>query len=141
MRVVSLGDLVLDVVVRTSSEIARAADTPARISLSAGGQGANVAAWVAVLGASSRWLGKRGADAAGALAAAELERHGVGLVGPVEPVGNGIIVSLAEPDGERSMFPDSGVAPMLEPGELRPEWLACDHLHVSGYALLAEPVA
>ncbi len=25
--------------------------------------------------------------------------------------------------------------------EIRPEWLDCDHLHVSGYALLAEPVA
>src|SRR4029079_17237642 len=24
--------------------------------------------------------------------------------------------------------------------ELRPGWLVCDHLHVSGYALLAEPV-
>ena len=24
---------------------------------------------------------------------------------------------------------------------MRPEWLQCDHLHVSGYALLAHPVA
>ena len=45
MVVVSLGDLVLDVVVRIDSEIARGADTPARTSLSAGGQAANVAAW------------------------------------------------------------------------------------------------
>ena len=60
--------------------------------------------------------------------------------GPVEPTGNGVIVSLVERDGERSMFPDRGVATRLEPGELRPAWLTCDHLHVSGYALLAEPV-
>jgi sugar/nucleoside kinase (ribokinase family) len=38
------------------------------------------------------------------------------------------------------MFPDRGVATLLEPVELRPGWLVCDHLHVSGYALLAEPV-
>jgi sugar/nucleoside kinase (ribokinase family) len=140
MQVVSLGDLVLDVVVRVRSDVARGADTPARVALSAGGQGANVAAWVAALGASSRWLGKRADDAEGRLASEALERAGVELAGPVEAEGNGVIVSLVEPGGERSMFPDRGVATLLEPVELRPGWLVCDHLHVSGYALLAEPV-
>lgn len=140
MQVVSLGDLVLDVVVRADVELARGADTPAQISLSAGGQAANVAAWVAALGASSRWLGKRADDDAGRLAADALERLGVELAGPVEPAGNGVIVSLVDPAGERSMLPDRGVATLLDPVELRPAWLACDHLHVSGYALLEEPV-
>ncbi len=140
MRVVSLGDLVLDVVVRAESEVARGGDTPARISLSAGGQGANVAAWVATLGGASRWLGKRADDAEGRLAADQLGDLGVELTGPVEPVGNGVIVSLVDPTGERSMFPDRGVATLLDPVELRPAWLVCDHLHVSGYALLEEPV-
>src|SRR5262245_45247683 len=125
MRVVSLGDLVLDVVVRTRSDVARDADTPARITLSAGGQAANVAAWVAELGATSRGLGKRGADAPGVLAAGELEALGVELTGPVEPAGNGVIVSLTGLGGARSMFPDRGVATTLAPGDLRPEWLAC----------------
>ena len=136
MQVVSLGDLVLDVVVRAESEVARGGDTPARISLSAGGQGANVAAWVATLGGASRWLGKRADDAEGRLAADQLGDLGVELTGPVEPVGNGVIVSLVDPTGERSMFPDRGVATLLDPVELRPAWLVCDHLHVSGYALL-----
>ena len=140
MKVVTLGDLVLDVVVRVDGEVARGADTPARVSLSTGGQAANVAAWVSVLGGSARWLGKRAADAEGRLAAERLEALGVELTGPVEPTGNGVIVSLVERDGERSMFPDRGVATRLEPSELRPAWLTCDHLHVSGYALLAEPV-
>jgi len=140
MQVVSLGDLVLDVVVRAESDVARGADTPARVSLSAGGQGANVAAWVAALGGSSRWLGKRGDDAAGRLAAEQLAELGVDLAGPVERFGNGVIVSLVDPTGERSMFPERGVATLLEPVELRPAWLICDHLHVSGYALLEEPV-
>jgi sugar/nucleoside kinase (ribokinase family) len=52
-----------------------------------------------------------------------------------------VVVSLADAHGERSMFPDRGIATLLEADELRPEWLECDHLHVSGYALLAEPVA
>jgi sugar/nucleoside kinase (ribokinase family) len=141
MRIVSLGDLALDVVVRMQGPLARGADTAAAVTLSAGGQGANVAAWAASLGAEARWLGKRGRDGAGRLAAEELERHGVELVGPVAETGNGVVVSLVEGGGERSMFPARGVATRLRPDELEPPWLACDHLHVSGYALAADPVA
>jgi ribokinase len=141
MRVVSLGDLALDVVVRMRGPLARGADTAADVTLAAGGQGANVAAWAAALGAEARWLGKRAADGAGRLAADELERRGVELVGPVAEAGNGVVVSLVEGGGERSMFPARGVATELSPDELEPTWLACDHLHVSGYALVADPVA
>ncbi len=141
MRVVSLGDLVLDVVVRIGAAVATGADTTAEITLSAGGQGANVAMWVAALGGEAAWLGKRGSDPPGLLAAGELERRGVRLLGPVAETGNGVVVSLVDETGERSMFPDRGVATLLDPGELEREWLECDHLHVSGYALMAEPVA
>ena len=141
MRVVSLGDLVLDVVVRMESDLATAADTPSRVALSVGGQGANVAAWCASLGAEARWLGKRGDDPTGRLVSARLGELGVALTGPVEAGGTGVVVSLVDLAGERSMFPDRGVAASLTRDELRDEWLDCDHLHVSGYALLAQPVA
>jgi sugar/nucleoside kinase (ribokinase family) len=142
MRVCVLGDLVLDVIVRMRQPLAVGADTTSEISLCAGGQAANVAAWVAALGASARWLGKRADDDGGRLAARQLADRGVGLVGPVAPVGNGIVVSLVGPDGERSMCPDRGVATELRATDLDPGWLAgCDWLHVSGYALLRDPVA
>lgn len=108
--------------------------------MQAGGQAANVAAWVAALGGRSRWVGKRGDDDAGRLAAGRLEQLGVELRGPVVANGSGVIVSLVDPDGERSMCPDRGVAIDLRSDELDPEWLACDHLHVSAYALFASPV-
>jgi sugar/nucleoside kinase (ribokinase family) len=141
MRVVSLGDLVLDVVVRMESDLAPAADTPSRIAVSVGGQGANVAAWCAALGAEARWLGMRGDDVSGRLVSERLAALGVELTGPVAPSGTGVVVSLVDVAGERSMFPDRGVAVTLEPDALRREWLDCDHLHVSGYALLADPVS
>jgi ribokinase len=142
MRVVSLGDLGLDVVVRIEGEIARGADTQAHVSLAAGGQGANVAAWTAALGGEARWLGKRAADGAGRFAADELGRRGVELVGPVATEGDGaVVVSLVDGTGERSMFPARGVATELRPAELDARWLVCDHLHVSGYALTAGSVA
>jgi sugar/nucleoside kinase (ribokinase family) len=139
MLVCSLGDLTLDVLVRLAAPVAVGGDTDAEITLSPGGQGANVAAWVAALGGRSRFIGKRGADEAGRLAAQGLEERGVEVLGPVEGA-NGIICALVTPDGERSMAADRGAAAGLRPDELDPAWLAgCDHLFVSGYALLREP--
>lgn len=141
MLVVTLGDLVLDVIVRLGQPLAPGADATSRITLGAGGQAANVAAWVAALGGDARWLGKRADDLAGRAAAAELAGRGVALAGPVEAVGNGVVVSLVEPDGARSMCPDRGVAVELRPAEVEARLLdGCAHLHVSGYALLREPV-
>ncbi len=69
-------------------------------------------------------------------------RAGSSSAGPVAASGHGVLVSLVEPDGERSMCPDRGVATALEPEEILAEHLAgCDWLQVSGYALMAEPVA
>ena len=141
MTICCLGDLALDVIVRLDQPLARGADATSRITVRPGGQAANVAAWVAVLGGRARFIGKRGADHAGELAAAELEALGVDVVGPIESQGNGIIVSLVDPSGERTMCADRGVAPDLRPDEMDPAWFGdCEHLHVSGYALMREPV-
>ena len=88
MRVVSLGDLVVDVVVRTDPRSRRPPTRHPSIALTVGGQGANVAAWCAALGADARWLGKRGEDAAGRLVKrSSRPTLGVRLTGPVEPTG------------------------------------------------------
>lgn len=140
MTVISLGDLVLDVIVRLEKPFAPDADTPARIALRPGGQGANVAAWVAELGGKARFVGKYACDDAGRLAASGLEAYGVEVVGPVQAAGNGVIVSLVSSSGDRSMCSDRGAARDLHPSELEPAWFAgCEHLHVSGYALLQHP--
>lgn len=141
MTICCLGDLVLDVIVRLEQPLATGADATARIVLAPGGQAANVAAWVAALGGRARFVGKRGADEAGELAASRLRGLGVDLVGPLELHGNGVIVSLVHPSGERTMCADRGVAPELRPEEIARIWFdGCKHLHVSGYALLREPV-
>ncbi len=139
MLVCSLGDLTLDVVVRLGAPIAPGADTPAEIRLGPGGQAANVAAWVAALGAEARFVGKTGKDESGELVRARLAGLGVDVAGPLGSR-NGTICSVVAPDGERSMLSDRGAAPELRPEELDPAWFAgCDHLHVSGYALVREP--
>lgn len=144
LRIATLGDLILDVVVLPEAPLAPDADTPATIRLTAGGQAANVAAWAAALGARSRLICKRGADTASELATAQLARHGVEIYGPPAPGGGtgGVVVSLRNAEGERTMASDRGVAATLEPDELDPAWLrSCDVLHVSGYCLLRESMA
>lgn len=139
MIVCTLGDLTLDVIVRLEGPLATAGDTDSEIRLTAGGQAANVAAWTAVLGAKARFLGKRGHDEPGRIALAALVATGVEVLGPAEGR-NGVVCSLVSPDGERSMASDRGTATALRPEEIDPAWLeGCDHLFVSGYALLREP--
>jgi ribokinase len=139
VRIATLGDVMLDVIARLDEPLARGDDVRARTRTGAGGQAANVAAWAASLGAEARCIAKRGDDAAGALVAEELAAYGVELAGPVVPGATGVVVSIVE-DGDRSMASDRGVSPDFAPEELDAEWLDCDVLHLSGYALLREPI-
>lgn len=141
MVVCTLGDLLLDVVVKLARPIADGDDTNGETRVGAGGQAANVAAWAAVLGGMARFIGKRGADASGELVEADLLRRAVDVFGPPPAGRNGVVVSLVDLDGSRTMVSDRGVAPDLAPDELREEWFErCDWLHLSGYSLMREPI-
>jgi sugar/nucleoside kinase (ribokinase family) len=138
----TLGDLLLDVIVRTTQPVAPGADTPAETRLASGGQAANVASWVAVLGERARVVAKRADDAAGRLARSLVEGRGVEVAGPVVEGRTGVVVAFVGPDGERSMATDRGVSPELRADELESEFFAdSTWLHLSGYSLLAEPIA
>ena len=139
MRLTTLGDLLLDVVVQLEGPLVIGDDRVAVTHTGAGGQAANVAAWAQTLGAQARLVCKRGADAAGELAAREFSRHGAEVVGPCTGRG-GVVVSFAAA-GDRTMASDRGSAPELRPDELDDSWFDCDVLHLSGYALLREPIA
>lgn len=137
----AVGDLLLDVVVRLREPLPRDGEAGAITRVGAGGQAANVAAWAAELGAAARFVGKRAHDAAGRLVAEEVRAHGVELLGPVVSGGTGVVVSIAEPGGLRSMASDRGVAPELRAEELEIAWFrGCDVLHLSGYSLFRSPI-
>jgi sugar/nucleoside kinase (ribokinase family) len=141
MVICTLGDLLLDVVVKLSRPIADGDDTNGVTRVGAGGQAANVAAWAAALGATARFIGKRGADASGELVEEDLLRRAVDVLGPRPTGRNGVVVSLVDLDGSRTMVSDRGVAPDLAPDELLQEWFeGCAWLHLSGYSLMREPI-
>jgi ribokinase len=139
LRIATFGDVLLDVVVLLAEPLAPGGDVRASNRAGAGGQAANVAAWAAELGAQARCVGKRGDDPAGELVARELAGLGVELVGPVAGA-TGVVVSIVG-DGDRALASDPGVAPTFAPEELEAAWVECDVLHLSGYALLREPIA
>jgi sugar/nucleoside kinase (ribokinase family) len=142
MLVCTLGDLLLDVVVRLGAPLAPGSDAPPTTTLSAGGQAANVAAWAVALGERSRLVCRRGSDSVAQLAEEGLAAHGVEVVGPRADAGGGVVVSLVDPGGDRTMASDRGAAPGLEASDIDERWLAgAGVLHLSGYSLLREPIA
>ena len=134
----TLGDLLLDVIVRLEQPLAPRA----------GRHGAdNPLAWRP--GGERRRLGSRprrqrpsGGQARRRRRRPARPRGGRGVgIGPVVPAGTGMIVSLVAPDGERTMASDRGVAPTLGPAEIEDGWFTgCTWLHLSGYALVRDPI-
>jgi sugar/nucleoside kinase (ribokinase family) len=142
MLVCTVGDLLLDVIVRLQGPLSPGDDTPAVTRVTAGGQAANVAAWAAALGAEARLIAKRGDDGGSGLAAAEIAARGVELVGPLVAADGGVVVSVVDRSAERSMLTDRGPSPQLRAEEIDVGWLSgCDVLHVSGYAMLDGSIA
>lgn len=134
MHIVTVGDVVLDVVVDAPRGLRRDDDTDARITLLPGGQAANVATWAADLGARATVVGPLAADATGSLLADALEARGVQLLGmTVERTGTVVSVVAA---GERTLVSDGGDqswVDRLAPDAVPPD---TDWLHVSAYPLL-----
>jgi ribokinase len=131
-----VGDIATDVVAVLSGNPAPGSDRPAAISSRGGGAGANVAVHLALMGVPVVLGGCIGDDAAGAALVAELTAAGVRLALRTVPgTATGTIVSLVEPDGQRSMLADRGASLALRPEDVPPP-PAGGHLHLSGYVLL-----
>jgi ribokinase len=137
-----LGDLLLDVVVSLPGQIRTGTDTYSQVEAGAGGQAANVAAWVGALGGDARLVTKRATDPIGRLVEDQVRRFGVEVVGPEAKEGRtGVVVSLSWPGGERSMLTDRGVSPRLEASELDKSWFSgCEWLHLPFYSLAGPPI-
>lgn len=145
-RVVVVGDVMADVVVRFKGPFAPASDTPSAITLASGGSAANEAVWCAAAGADVTLVAAVGEDVLGASAAAELAASKVTMrLSRVAGATTGVVVSLVRESGERSMLTDRGANLRLEAGDLPDELFSPGaHLHLSAYVLYDEttrPVA
>jgi sugar/nucleoside kinase (ribokinase family) len=135
-----VGEVMVDVLARTSTAPAPGSDAPASISDEEGGSGANLAAWLADLHVPVELVARVGDDSRGAAALDVLDAAGVTLRVARDPErATGRCVVIVTPDGERTMFPDPGANARLAVSDLDGlPWRAGDHLHVSGYSLLRQ---
>jgi len=135
---VTVGDLVEDVVVWSGTPPRYATDNPSAIHRSRGGSAANVAAFASA-SVPARFIGCVGDDPVAGMLTAELAGHGVDV--RVQHRGRtGTIVVLVDHNGERTMYPDRAAAAEL--ADVPGRWLEdAAVLHVPSYCFAAEPTS
>ena len=131
MPITVIGDSTLDVTVRAAEAPRAGGDVPARISISPGGQGANVAVRLARAGEDVRLATAIADDPAGRLLSEALEADGV-AVAQLGAERSGLVISLVDAAGERAMLSDRVT---LDPTALAAACAGAQWVHCSGYAL------
>ncbi len=131
-----MGDLLYDMLAKTEGELSLGTDTFMPIQVSAGGSGANAAAWLAHSGIETRFVGRVGDDVFGRFLEEEMERAGVEAHLARDPsLATGKVFVLVDGAGERTMITDRGAGEALGPEDLPGPLFTEAHLHLSGYTL------
>ena len=140
-RVICLGDAAVDVFVSMDEGAVKGSDAGGVVRFAPGGSAANVAVWLARLGADAAFVGAIGDDFAGAFLRADLEREGVHAHLMRVPAASAAIAVLLDEHGERTMITDRAGAVMLSPGFVDTHIFSpgC-HLHLPAYSLFEQPL-
>jgi sugar/nucleoside kinase (ribokinase family) len=138
-QILVVGDVMTDVIVVPEGPIVKGSDRRATVRSRPGGSGANQAVWLGAMGADVHFAARVGAGDK-----AQLEGYFRGLgVEPMlagdESVPSGVLVTIVDPDGERSFLTDRGANLNLCAEDL-PETLLDEVglVMVSGYSFFAE---
>jgi sugar/nucleoside kinase (ribokinase family) len=136
-RVLVLGDVMIDLLVRPEGPIAIGADRRAKIVARSGGSGANQAVWLAHYGVKARFVGRVGAAdrdfETNILREAGVEAH----IAADESRETGRLIALIDPQGERSFLTDRGANDGLVASDVPDKLLDdVDHAHISGYSFI-----
>ena len=140
MKILSIGDLLLDVVVRhdpATGAIDTAADA---VQVLPGGSAANFAVHAARLGANMHFVSRVGTDWTGEMLVRSLLDEGViAHVKVVEGTATGRVLAMVDRNGNNRMWSYPGASGTISPNDLDPSWFAeLDAFHLTGYSLLRE---
>ncbi|WP_370616693.1 carbohydrate kinase family protein [Mumia sp. Pv 4-285] len=144
-RILVVGDVVDDLIVRPLTAVTPASDTPAVIRRRDGGSAANVAAWLGWLGADVMFVGRAGKNGARRHTEA-LERFGVQtrIAADGERDTATIVITL-DGGGERTMYVDRGANSGLSTKDVPlSAWKDVRWVHLTGYSFFdpaTRPVA
>jgi ribokinase len=141
--VLTLGDVNLDIAALVGSYPAKGSDELAEsVEIHVGGSAASTAIALAHLGVSTGLIGRVGQDVLAKRLLEEMERVGVDVrCLQVDPLATtGVVFIAVTPDGERTMFSSRGANAQTDPAMIVEGYFReASWLHLSGYALLAEP--
>lgn len=138
-RVLVVGDVMTDIIVLPEGEMVKGSDRRAQVRSRPGGSGANQAVWLGAMGASVLFAARVGAaDRMGY----ENYFRGFGVVSALaadKELPSGVLVTIVDPDGERSFYTDRGANLNLGEVDLPQSLLdGVGLVLVSGYSLFAE---
>jgi len=137
-RVLVVGDVMTDIIVVPEGPLVRGSDRRATVRSRPGGSGANQAVWLGAMGADVLFAARVGADERGFYENYFRGRGVVPALAGDRDLPSGVLVTLVDPDGERSFLTDRGSNLNLGPEDL-PESLLEDvgMVVVSGYSFFA----
>jgi ribokinase len=137
VRLLAIGDIAWDILVRPSGEFVWGSDVYGSVDLMPGGSSANVAVWARRLGGRATLVGKIGDDRLGDLMLAHLEAEQVSA-GVTRVAGRETtrIAMIVRPDGEHAFVTDHTHPLRLTPGDLPFGLLdEADVVFLNGYAI------
>lgn len=139
-QVLSLGDLLLDLLVRydpASGEVDIGADA---VQLHPGGSAANFAVQAARLGTDVRFISRVGRDMPGEMLVRSLESEGVrAAVRVIDGDVTGRVLVMVDHEGNRRMWSYPGASARISPDDFDADWFrGINAFHLTGYSFLRE---
>lgn len=137
-RILVVGDVMTDIIAVPEGPIVKGSDRRARVRSRPGGSGANQAVWLGAMGADVRFAARVGADDLTYYEGFFRQRNVVpALIGDPEQA-SGALVTIVDPDGERSFLTDRGANLNLSQADLSVGLLdGVSMVMVSGYSFFA----
>lgn len=137
-RILVVGDVMTDIIAVPEGPIVKGSDRRARVRSRPGGSGANQAVWLGAMGADVRFAARVGADDLEYYEGFFRQRHvNPALIGDAEQA-SGALVTIVDPDGERSFLTDRGANLNLCSADLTVDLLeGISMVMVSGYSFFA----
>lgn len=138
-RVLVVGDVMTDIIVVPEGPLVRGSDRRASIRSRPGGSGANQAVWLGSMGTPVSFVARIGAADKPRLEAYFQRCHVDPILIADALLPSGVLVTIIDPDGERSFLTDRGANLALSPSDM-PVGLLDDTalVLVSGYSYFAE---
>ena len=137
-RVLVVGDVMTDIIVRPEGPIVLGSDRRAEIRNRPGGSGANQAVWLGAAGADVLFAARVGADERAMYENYFRGRGVVPALGGDKDLPTGVLVTIVDPSGERSFLTDRGANLNLGEDDLGESLLdGVGLVLVSGYSFFA----